>query len=257
MSSWDTARVTAIIRETAQAEILPRYRTLEKHQIREKGPGNLVTEADVEAERVLTRRLSELLPGAAVVGEEAVANDAAILQVLDGDGPVWIIDPVDGTNNFAQHRPIFGVIVALVQERRTIAGWIHEPLHDRTATVEAGQGAWLDGERLRVAAAVPLDEMTGSLGHRRNALLASRVRSVSRAGCVAHDYINLAAGRLHFAHYTRLAPWDHAAGVLLVQEAGGYVAMMDGTPYRPVAGGSGVLLAPNEETWRRLRPYFD
>lgn len=255
--TWDADQVTQIIREAAETEILPRWRTLGAHQIREKGPGNLVTEADVEAERVLTRRLTELLPGSLVVGEEAVAGDPDLLSVLDGDAWVWIIDPVDGTNNFAHHRPVFGVIVALVQKGRTVAGWIHHPLDNRTATVEAGQGAWMDGQRLRTASPVPLEEMAGSLGYRRNALLASRVRTVARAGCVAHDYTELASGRLHFAHYTRLSPWDHAAGVLLVEEAGGYVAMMDGSPYRPRQSGAGVLLAPDERSWRQLRTFFD
>lgn len=257
MTGWSIDRVSEIIRETAAEEILPRFRCLADHQIREKGPGNLVTEADVEAERVLTRRLTDLLPGSAVVGEEAAAGDPAIMDVLDGDGPVWIIDPVDGTNNFAHHRPTFGVIVALVEGGRTVAGWIHDPLGNRTATVTAGGGAWMEGQRLSVAAAAPLEEMNGSLGYRRNALLASRIRAMSRAGSVAHDYINLASGRLHFAHYIRLSPWDHAAGVLLVQEAGGYAALMDGSPYRPRPSPIGVLLAPDPDTWRRLRPYFD
>lgn len=254
--NWDVEQVAAIIRDTALAEILPRFRQLEPHQIREKGPNNLVTEADMAAERVLTRRLSDLLPGSLVVGEEAAAENPAVLQVLEGDDPVWIIDPVDGTNNFVRHHPVFGVIVALVRQGRTVAGWIHHPLDDRMATAEAGQGAWMNGTRLRTAPAVPLEEMAGSLGY-QNAPLRSRVRSLSRAGCVAHDYTELACGRLHFAHYNRLAPWDHAAGVLVVQEAGGHVALMDGSPYRPLPRGSGVLLAPDAPSWRLLRAFFE
>lgn len=254
--SWDVEQVIAIIRETAQAEILPRFRRLQPHEIREKGPNNLVTEADVAAERVLTRRLSGLLPGSLVVGEEAVAENPAVLDVLAGDDPVWIIDPVDGTNNFARHHPVFGVIVALVRQGRTVAGWIHHPLDDRTITAETGQGAWMNGARLHTAPAAPLEEMAGSVGH-HNPRLRSRVRSLTRAGCVAHDYTELACGRLHFAHYNRLAPWDHAAGVLLVQEAGGHVALMDGQPYRPLPRGAGVLLAPDASSWQVLRGFFE
>lgn len=257
MAGWSVEAVTAIMRETADAEILPRWRRLEKHQIREKGPGNLVTEADMEAERVLTLRLTELLPGSLVVGEEAVAGDPAVLERLGGTAPVWIVDPVDGTNNFAHHRPTFGVIVALVQDGRTVAGWILDPLGNRIATVVAGQGAWLNGERLRIEAGVPLDQMCGSVGNIRKAPMAPFVRSVSRAGCVAHDYINLATGRLQFAHYTRLAPWDHAAGVLLVQEAGGVVALMDGTSYRPLPGQSNMLIAADQDGWQRLHHCFE
>ena len=257
MGGWSIEAVAAIIRHTAETEILPRWRCLEKHQIREKGPGNLVTEADTEAERVLTARLSELLPGSVVVGEEAVAGDPTVLDVLTGTAPVWIVDPVDGTNNFAHHRPTFGVIVALVQDGRTLAGWIHDPLGNRTATAVAGQGAWMDGQRLHAAAGVPLEQMSGSVGNTRKAPMIPFVRAVTRAGCVADDYMNLATGRLHFAHYTRLAPWDHAAGVLLVQEAGGVVALMDGSPYRPLPGQSEMLIAADQDGWQRLRRCFD
>lgn len=256
MSGWSVEAVAAIIQETAAEEILPRWRRLEKHQIREKGPGNLVTEADIEAERVLSRRLVELLPGSTVVGEEAVAADPGVMRLLEGTAPVWVVDPVDGTGNFARHSEVFGVIVALVQNGRTLAGWIHEPVAHRTAWAVAGEGAWLNGSRLAMPVGVPLHQMDGSVRNTRKTPLASQVRSLNRASCVAHDYLNLASGRLHFAHYVSLAPWDHAAGVLLVHEAGGYVALMDGAPYRPIAGQSGLLIAPGPEDWQRLRGLF-
>jgi fructose-1,6-bisphosphatase/inositol monophosphatase family enzyme len=256
MSGWSVEAVTAIIRETAETEILPRWRRLETHQIREKSPGNLVTEADVEAERVLTRRLTDLLPGSVVVGEEAVAADPGVLRMLEGAAPVWIVDPVDGTGNFARHSEVFGVIVALVQDGRTLAGWIHEPVANRTAWAVAGEGGWIDGGRVTVTAGVPLEQLTGSVRNTRKMPMASRVRALTRVGCVARDYLDLAAGRLNFAHYVSLAPWDHAAGVLLVQEAGGYAALMDGAPYRPIAGQSGMLIAASQDDWQRLRGLF-
>ncbi len=253
----DVGKVVDIIRDAAKAEIVPRFCALQAHQIREKGPGNLVTEADIEAEKVLTRRLQELLPGARVVGEEAVAADPHVMDLLHGDAPVWIIDPVDGTANFAKNRPVFGVIVALVHGGRTLAGWIHDPLADVTATVEAGQGAWIGDVRLRAAPSAPLSELVGSLGFRRNKQLSGRVREMLVQGSVAHDYLGLAGGRIHFAYYRRLNPWDHAAGVLMFQEAGGHAALLDGAPYRPFPGPTGVLLAPDQQVWDELRPLIE
>lgn len=255
MEGWGI--VAEIIRETTEAEILPRWRRLKKHQIHEKGPGNLVTEADWESERVLTRRLSELLPGSAVVGEEAVAVDPTILDRLKGEAPVWVVDPLDGTNNFAHHRPVFGVIVALVKNGRTLVGWIHDPLTNRTITAVRGQGAWMGSTRLTVATGVALNQMSGFFGNPRKAPMASLVRSVTRSGCVAHDYINLTTGQMHFAQYNRLAPWDHAAGVLMVQEAGGHVALMDGSPYDPRSDQSHMLIAVDQDSWHQLRRCFD
>ena len=249
----DPQAIAAIIREAALAEILPRFRNLQAHQIREKRPGDLVTEADVEAERVLTRRLTDLLPGSVVIGEEACAHDPTVLDRLDRDEPAWIIDPVDGTSNFAHGRPTFGTIVALASRQRTLAGWIHDPIADVTAIALAGEGAWIGERRLVAAQGVPLREMAGSLGYRKNKDLAASVGRLVRHGSVAHDYLALAEGRIHFAFYRRLNPWDHAAGVLMHAEAGGYAALLDGTPYRPLFSPVGVLLAPNRNDWDMLR----
>lgn len=250
-------RVTEIIRTVARTEIMPRFRNLQKHQIREKSPNNLVTEADVEAEKALAERLVALLPGSQVVGEEGVAADPSLLDALTGDAPVWVLDPVDGTANFAHGRAAFGVIVALVQSGRTMAGWIHDPIGDVTATVVAGTGAWIGSRRLAAAGPVPLAAMSGSLGYRRSKPLASKVERLVRQGAVAHDYMQLAAGELHFAYYRKLTPWDHAAGVLMFQEAGGFAQLIDGSPYRPQPSQIGVLLAPDEKLWKELRSYIE
>ncbi|HSV29961.1 MAG TPA: inositol monophosphatase, partial [Candidatus Omnitrophota bacterium] len=224
----DPVVVTTIIRETAEAEILPRFRNLKASQIREKKPNQLVTEADIEAEKVLARRLTELLPSA-VVGEESVEHDPEMMSALERPGAVWVIDPVDGTGNFAQGRPRFAVAVALVVDGVTLAGWIHDPVPNRTVIAVKGQGCWRDeSERLmlKVAHEVPLAEMTGSV--KKKGAVNDAVLHVARRGSAAHDYLDLVTGRLHFAHFKKLMPWDHAAGVLMHAEAGGYGAMMDG-----------------------------
>lgn len=248
--SVDAARVTQLIREATEAEILPRFKRLSREQIREKKPNQLVTDADVMAERLLTRRLVDIIPGS-VVGEEAVDANPALLDALHAPGVVWVIDPVDGTGNFANNNPRFAVIVALVIDGVTVAGWIHDPVPNRTVFAERGQGAWRDGNRLRVAAEVPLAQMTGSV--KKHGRVADRVLHVARRGSAAHDYLDLVTGRLHFAHFRKLMPWDHAAGVLIHAEAGGYGAMLDGSAYTPVLHADGqLLLAPGADSWRQL-----
>ncbi len=251
----DFETVASIIREAAAEEILPRFNHLSAGQIREKRPGELVTEADTEAERVMTRRLRDLIPGSAVVGEEAVAADPALLKALEGDGTVWIIDPVDGTANFAKGNPRFAVIVALVRDGVTVAGWIFDPLGERMITVELGSGTWTGGERLSVLPPAPLAELTGSV--KRSGRLSALVAKTGRKGSAAHDYIDLVTGRLHFAHYNRLMPWDHAAGVLIHTEAGGHAALTDGRSYRPRADEGSLLLAPTPGTWTSLRAVIE
>ena len=110
----------------------------------------------------------------------------------------------------------------------------------------------MDDRRLTVPPEGPIAAMIGSAGWRRNERLGKAVAKMVRQGCVAHDYLDLIEGRLQFAHFRRLHPWDHAAGVLLHQEAGGYGALIDGTPYRPVPLHNGLLLAPGRASWEQL-----
>lgn len=246
----DADAVTRLMQAAAAAEILPRFRTLRQADIREKAPGQLVTDADLAAEAMLAEQLTRLLP-AAVVGEEGVAADPGQLAALACPGPVWVIDPVDGTANFAKGDPRFAIIVALVVDGVTVMGWIHDPLSDRTVFAAAGSGAWCGETRVAVMPEVPLAEMAGSAG--RKAALAARVAAISRRGSAAHDYLDLVEGRLHFASFRRLMPWDHAAGVLIHAEAGGCGARLDGSPYRPALTEGGLLLAPGRRSWEQLR----
>lgn len=251
----DMQAVTRIIREAAEMEILPRFKNLQASQVREKKPNQLVTEADIQAEKVLSRRLQEILPGA-IVGEEGIESNPELMSALERPGVVWVIDPVDGTANFANGNPRFAVIVALVIDGITQAGWIHDPIPNRTITAEKGQGAWRGETRLTVAEEVPLAQMAGSV--KKRGRVADHVLHVARRGSAAHDYLDLVTGRLHFAHFKKLMPWDHVAGVLIHAEAGGYGAMMDGTPYTPVLHADGqILLAPGERSWRELAPLIE
>ncbi|MDR3440170.1 inositol monophosphatase family protein [Telmatospirillum sp.] len=250
----DPNTVTAILRDVAQEVILPRFKRLADTDIREKKPGDLVTIADTEAEAALTRRLSDLLPGCKVVGEEAVATDPSVLENLTGDDPVWILDPVDGTANFVKGRRLFAVIVALVVKGRTVQGWIHDPLSGRTTVAELGAGTWQDAERLRIVHKGALAAMQGAAGYRYGDGLARAVGRLICQGSAAHEYLGLVENRLQFAFFRRLHPWDHAAGVLLHSEAGGYSALLNGSPYRPVPSTEGILLAPDQRSWDQLRP---
>lgn len=121
LTASEISEVEAIIREVARTEILPRFGRLTAADISEKNPGDLVTVADRAAEEALTRRLTGLLPGSLVVGEEAVAGDPGVLARLAGPEPVWIIDPIDGTHNYATDNPRFTTLVALAQGGRLLA----------------------------------------------------------------------------------------------------------------------------------------
>jgi len=191
-----------------------------------------------------------------VVGEESVAGDARTLELLSGTRPVWIIDPVDGTGNFAKGSPVFAVIVALVMKGQTQQGWIHDPLTKRTMRAAVGQGCWCDQRPMVVSVAPPLPKMRGTIGWRLRNLRAESVGEIVNQGSAAHDYLDLLEGRQHFAYYRRLNPWDHAAGVLLHQEAGGYSSLLDGTAYQPLPGLRDLLLSSDLQSWTQLATLF-
>jgi len=265
----DTELVARIIREVAVVEIMPRFRNLADHEISHKDhPGDLVTIADIEAERRLVEQLTNVAHDTVVVGEEGVDADPTLLLALEGERPAWLVDPVDGTSNFAKGKECFAVIVAYCRGGKTLAGWILDPLSDNMAWAVAGKGAWLSGPKgtrqLQVAPTHDISHMTGSLGNR----LASQLREkrqtgldpvpahIIRYGCTGREYMDLARGLLDFAQYTRLKPWDHAAGVLIHGEAGGYSRITDTEqPYRPEPRiqRTTVLLARDKPCWNDLK----
>lgn len=248
------AEVEALIRETAEREILPRFQKLAEGDIREKKPGDFVTIADEGAERYLAPRLQALMPQTVVVGEEEVAVDPTVLERLKGEGTAWVIDPIDGTANFAAGRPIFAVMVGFVRNGEVLAGWIYDPPKRRMATTERGAGAWFDdGTRL----AVEKPEGRGTANNRLIRRLGKNSHLVDPHGfdyrCAGHEYLALCTGRAHYVLHSRLYPWDHVAGELMHREAGGYSARLDGELYSPRIFDGGLLLTPDRESWRTLR----
>lgn len=158
--------VEEAVRKAAATEILPRFRRLAEHEVDEKsGPHDLVTDADRLAERQLTGTLGALLPGSVVVGEEAVHANPATYDALQGDAPVWIIDPVDGTRQFVRGDDGFATLVALAHRGTVLASWTYAPARDQLATAVRGQGAFLDGERLFAGLPAPGQDLRVATSH--------------------------------------------------------------------------------------------
>jgi len=231
--------VEAIMREANARAIVPHYQQLDASEIDAKAADDMVTIADKESEAILTERLAALLPEAAVVGEEAVFADSAILEQLR-DRLCWIVDPLDGTNNFAAGKPPFGVLVALADRGEILGGWILDSLSGRFCRAGLGAGAWIDGERIAArtsgedAAIAAISTLFLDPGQREavKAHIAPHYRLVDIPRCAAEQYPRLALGVNDLSVFERTLPWDHAAGALFLNEAGGKCARPDGSPYR-------------------------
>lgn len=253
--------VERLIQSVSETTILPRYQSLTKDEIRTKsGPGDLVTIADEEAEQKLAAGLVALLPGSTVIGEETAAADPTVLDHLTRPGAVWVIDPIDGTANFVAGREAFGVIVALVEDGETQMGWIHDPLSARSVWAGQGEGSWINDQRVKIDIkdVTDLSALAIALYHRAFRPMPPALGNNTCLGSAAHEYLALAENRLQLCSFSRLNPWDHAAGVLIHQEAGGYSATMDGTPYEPAdRSQSGILSAPSKAIWNQVRRLAD
>jgi myo-inositol-1(or 4)-monophosphatase len=207
---------------------------VENLQVSLKGPANFVTAADRRAEEILREELANARPGYGFLGEENGRREGT------DKTHTWIVDPLDGTTNFLHGIPHFAISIALEREGTIVAGVIHNPINDELFTAERGKGAFLHNHRLRVAGRKRLDSAVIACGMphlgRGDLALAARemeavqgkVAGLRRFGAASLDLAWVAAGRFDAYWERNLSPWDIAAGLILVREAGGYVTDLDG-----------------------------
>lgn len=256
----DPQRVIDCLKETSAEDILPRFRALGEGDVREKGPDDPVTVADEASEARLTRLLPALLPGSVVVAEEAVARDPSLLGRLHEDAPVWLIDPIGGTKTFLRGEAGFGIYVSLLLKGDVLAGWVHDPVGGETSYAAAGEGAWEDGKRLSVAESGEIGAMRcyvhpNVYTYEEAEVVRARqdkFAAVVPIGSVGGAFRALAAGRVHVGVFASMWQWDHAPGVLIHREAGGYAARRDGAPYDPTERFRSLLAAPDADAWHRV-----
>lgn len=237
------------VRAAARDEIMPRFRNLDASDIDTKtGPQDLVTIADREAERAITEAARAILPGALIVGEEAAADDPSLTGKLADAETAVIIDPVDGTWNFARGLAVFGVILAVRMQGETVFGLLYDPVLDDWVMGRKGQGAWYcrpGAAPLRLAGPKPKPKAESILltpldvyPAADQPAIAARFPAYGQANslrCSCHEYRLFAQGHVDAIVSPDAKPWDHAAGVLIAQECG-HVVRDGGVPgYDPAA----------------------
>jgi fructose-1,6-bisphosphatase/inositol monophosphatase family enzyme len=235
---------------------MPRFQALASHEIREKSPGEIVTIADEECEVRLSEGLSQIMSQARIVGEEAATTDPSMLDVLD-EGMVWLIDPIDGTTNFAEGKAPFALMVALLNSGETEAGWIYDPVTGRMCHASRGNGAYINDYRVATQPSsgdLPIAAIaTHFLTQERRELLESRaegrlaIAPIPR--CAGEQYPRLVTGQNDVSLFERSLPWDHAPGVLFLDEAGGKTARKDRSPFMAADRRPGLLSAASPLLW--------
>jgi len=228
---------------------------IEHLQVSVKGPANFVSAADRRAEEILRRELEQARPGYGFVGEEGGPHEGSDRTHR------WIVDPLDGTLNFLHGIPHFAISLALEREDTIVAGLVYNPANDELFTAERGKGAFLNDQRLRVAGRSRLADAIiacalphpsrgdTALTRSEHIAVQEKVAGLRRFGAAALDLAWVAAGRIDGYWERNLSPWDMAAGIAVVREAGGFVSDLDGRDAMLATGG---IVAGNEAIQREL-----
>ncbi|WCN08705.1 inositol monophosphatase family protein [Marinomonas mediterranea] len=264
------AIIINIVRDAARDIIMPHFRHLDADQIARKSTQlDLVTVADQACERYIAEKVADEFPDWSIVGEEAVADTPERLKDIATAETCMIIDPIDGTWNFANGLSDFGVIIAVVVKGVTVFGLLYDPVHDDYVYANKGEGAFLvrpDSEpvSLSVTPELEIEKMLGILSFYSyapevNRQLAVKSTAFARTHSLpsCHAYRQLAIDHFNFGLFLKMNPWDHAAGVMILEEAGGYCRLLNGSEYSPTMPNGKLLIAQSKEQWEKLAEWFE
>ncbi len=240
----DTAAIARLLCDVAADVVLPRWRSLAADEVVQKRPGDLVTVADREAEEALTTALHAAFPDALIVGEEASFADGTTLTRLPEAAHHFVIDPVDGTRNFASGSPDFGVMLAETRHGEAVRGWIWQPVHDALCVAERGGGVTRNGTPLAPVGRRAPWEVAGP--RRFPGGGSAELTFTWTHGACAIDYPLLLAGGVDALVYNTVHPWDHLAGTLMAREVGGEAQRIGGSRPWHAGGDGGQLLVAAE-----------
>ncbi len=256
-------RIASLIVDIAKTKILPRFNQLRPEDITAKSPGDMVTIADTETEKALAAELSRLYPAADIAGEESIAEQPNSLRQIITSDQAFLIDPIDGTNNFIKGDEKFAVMLTQLRQGKVVAAWIYLPALDKMLVADKGGGACLNDRKIKITAKSQDSAKLIGAAHigrfpeylkkiaRENM---TKIAKNSPAFCAGYDYVSLVEGKKDFSIYYRTLPWDHMPGGFIFSEAGGYVrTLFDKSAYGINDRDRGLLSANSENDWLRIR----
>jgi len=255
-------RIAKVIAEISQSESLAKYKQLKPEDITKKSLEEYVTSVDLNIQKRLIKYLKSVDSESIFLSEEIAFDKNKFQQLLNKsfDKPLWVIDPLDGTQNFIKGIPNFTTAVALVVNGAVIAAWIHSPIKKETICAKKDDGAWIVESRKRLTIS-PSKNTDNPKKVDLNSAIENCFRDdfkITKLHSRSASYIELAKNVLHAAIFTKeLQPWDHLPGTFIHREAGGYNAMLSGNPYSMTKNERILIMAPNKKTWKKLRDKLD
>jgi len=239
MNEINNEQIKSILLEVSKEFILPKFKNLKSEEVKFKNNRDLVTEVDLAVEEKLNNILCSLLPNSLFVGEEKFSLNSKIFDCYKQNQYCWTVDPIDGTTNFINGKEKFAIMVALTFSDQIIQSWIYKPLTEEICTALLGEGTFINDEKIIITNNRSISESSGSISSKywnekldlKMKEIRQKFKHVKSYGCIGFEYVEIATNKRDFAILSKLSPWDHIPGILIVREAGGFDIHFDKTPY--------------------------
>ena len=240
MSNINNDEVKSIIFDLSKSLILPKYKRLKESDIKIKNKADFVTTVDIEVENELEKILLKLLPNSLFVGEESYSRNPNIISFYKENKYCWAVDPIDGTKNFIKGNDKFAVMIGLTFKDTILQSWIYKPITNEFSYAKLNEGSFIDDKKYIISKQTDISNSIGSISTKYwNKDYESKMRNfnknifkeINSYGCIAFEYVDIAKSKRDFAILSKLHPWDHIPGILLVKEAGGSILHFDKSEY--------------------------
>jgi len=240
MEFVDNDQIRSILIEISKKIILPNFRNLNSNQINYKNNKDIVTNVDIEVENYLKKTLPQFLKNSNFIGEEIYTHNPEILDYYNQKQYCWTVDPIDGTSNFVKGKELFAVMVALTFSNQIIQSWIYKPITEEFMYAKLNQGSYLNNKKITINNFNSVSNSVGSISskywdkdiEKKIKLLKNNFKDINSYGSIGCEYFDIVLGKRDFVILSKLSPWDHLTGVLLVREAGGNDSHFDNLSYK-------------------------
>jgi len=239
MSEINNDEIKSILYDISKSIILPKFQKLKNEDIKIKNNTDLVTSVDIEVEKKLKKILLSLLPNSLFVGEESFFEDPNIIQFYKQNNFVWTVDPIDGTSNFVKGKDKFAIMIGLTFKQKILQSWIYKPISDEFCYSKLSEGSFINDSKIYFSKDSNAKKSIGSISSKywengyydKIIKIRNAFKNVNSYGCIGFEYVDIAKGDRDFAILSRLSPWDHIPGILLVKESGGSIVHFDKSEY--------------------------
>ena len=235
----DNEEVKSILYSISKEKLLPNFKNLKPDQVKYKNNKDIVTSIDIEIENTLKKILPQFIKNSNFVGEEIYLHNPQILNFYNQEQYCWTVDPIDGTSNFVRGNEKFAIMIALTFGTKIIQSWIYKPITEEFMHSTYNQGTYLDNKRIKINKFSSISNSIGSVSSKywhkdiENKIkkLKNFFKNVNSYGSIGCEYFDIALGKRDFTLLSKLSPWDHLPGILIVREAGGNDSHFDNMPY--------------------------